>query len=43
MDKISDLHEKSRKLDEIAKRISQPTAVELGVLAKIIGELGESR
>jgi predicted signal transduction protein with EAL and GGDEF domain len=43
MDKVSELHEKSRKLDEISKKISKPTAVSLKVLLTIITDLDQSK
>lgn len=42
MDKISELHEKSKRLDEMSKKISKPTAITLKALLTITTDLEKS-
>ncbi len=42
MDKVTELHEQSKRLDELSKRVANPTAVQLDVLYSIISDLDSS-
>ncbi|MBU0762377.1 MAG: hypothetical protein KKD39_05075 [Candidatus Altiarchaeota archaeon] len=43
MDRVLELHEATRKLDDMSQKITKPTAVELKVLSQILSELEQSK